>query len=210
MAAAPAGMGVEIVNPYERLARQMAFIVEIDKMKRIYRQNYVINGGERRETDAEHSWHLAVMALLLAEHTDRPVDGVRAAKMALLHDLVEIDAGDTYCYDQAGLLDQAEREQQAAKRIFGLLPDDQAGEWIALWEEFEAGLTPEARFAAALDRLQPLLLHYHTEGRSWQEHGITSAKVIERNKRTKEISQNLAALVAEIIENAVGKGYLPR
>lgn len=194
----------------ERLARQMAFIVEIDKMKQIYRQNYVIKGGERRETDAEHSWHLAVMALLLAEHTDIPVDAVRSAKMVLLHDLVEIDAGDTYCYDQAGLLDKDEREQQAAKRIFGMLPDDQASEWIALWQEFEAGLTPEARFAAALDRFQPLLLHYHTQGKSWKEHGITSAKVVERNKKTKEISAGLAAWIAETIEQAVSKGYLPR
>jgi putative hydrolase of HD superfamily len=130
--------------------------------------------------------------------------------MALLHDLVEIDAGDTYCFDQIGLLDKAVREKQAANRLFGLLPDDQAGEWTALWEEFEAGHTPEAAFAAALDRLQPLLLHCHTGGRSWQEHGITSAKVLERNKKTKDISESLGVLVAELIEDAVTKGYLPR
>lgn len=198
------------MEPLERLTRQIAFIVELDRMKTIYRQNYVIDGNGRHETDAEHSWHLAVMALLLAEHTDTPVDAARAAKMALLHDLVEIDAGDTYCYDQAGLRDKPEREQRAAQRIFGLLPADQAAEWIGLWEEFEAGITPEARFAAALDRLQPLLLHYHTQGKSWREHGISSGKVRERNRETGQISQSLATLVTELIEAAVAKGYLPR
>lgn len=193
----------------ERLAKQIAFILEIDKMKSIYRQNYIINGG-RNETDAEHSWHMAVMALLLAEHADVPVDPVRAAKMALIHDLVEIDAGDTYCFDQTGLLDKAAREQQAAARIFGMLPVDQAVEWQELWQEFEAGQTPEAAFANALDRLQPLLLHSRTEGRSWREHGIVSSQVYERNRRTKAISAALGELAAELIEAAVAAGCLRR
>lgn len=194
---------------YERLRQQIAFVVEIDKMKSIYRQSY-ITPGARNETDAEHSWHLAVMALLLAEHTDVAVDPVRALKMVLIHDVVEIDAGDTYCYDQQGLLDKAEREDKAAERLFGMLPPDQAAEFTALWQEFEARVTPEARFADALDRLQPLLLQYHTSGRSWQEHGITSDKVIERNRRTKEISRDLAELVDEIIEESIRSGFLPR
>ncbi len=194
---------------HERLRQQIAFVVEIDKMKSIYRQSY-ITPGDRNETDAEHSWHLAVMALLLAEHTDVAVDPIRALKMVLIHDLVEIDAGDTYCYDQQGLLDKAEREDKAAERLFGMLPPDQAAEFTALWQEFEARVTPEARFADALDRLQPLLLQYHTRGRSWQEHGITSDKVVERNRRTREISQDLAELVDEIIEESIHNGFLPR
>lgn len=194
---------------HERLRQQIAFVVEIDKMKSIYRQSY-ITPGDRNETDAEHSWHLAVMALLLAEHTDVTVDPIRALKMVLIHDLVEIDAGDTYCYDQQGLLDKAEREDKAAGRLFGMLPPDQAAEFTALWQEFEARVTPEARFADALDRLQPLLLQYHTRGRSWQEHGITSDKVVERNRRTREISQDLAELVDEIIEESIHNGFLPR
>lgn len=194
---------------HERLRQQIAFVVEIDKMKSIYRQSY-ITPGDRNETDAEHSWHLAVMALLLAEHTDVTVDPIRALKMVLIHDLVEIDAGDTYCYDQQGLQDKAEREDKAAERLFGMLPPDQAAEFTALWQEFEARVTPEARFADALDRLQPLLLQYHTRGRSWQEHGITSDKVVERNRRTREISQDLAELVDEIIEESIHNRFLPR
>lgn len=194
---------------HERLRQQIAFVVEIDKMKSIYRQSY-ITPGDRNETDAEHSWHLAVMALLLAEHTDVVVDPIRALKMVLIHDLVEIDAGDTYCYDQQGLLDKAEREDKAAERLFGMLPPDQAAEFTALWQEFETRVTPEARFADALDRLQPLLLQYHTRGRSWQEHGVTSDKVVERNRRTREISQDLAELVDEIIEESIHNGFLPR
>lgn len=197
------------MKPIERLKRQIAFVVEIDKMKSIYRQSYITQ-EVRNETDAEHSWHLAVMALLLVEHTDMPVDPIRALKMVLIHDVVEIDAGDTYCYDQQGLLDKAERENKAAERLFGMLPHDQAAEFSALWQEFEARVTPEARFADALDRLQPLLLQYHTSGRSWQEHGITSEKVIERNRRTKEISRDLADLVDEIIEESIQHGFLPR
>jgi putative hydrolase of HD superfamily len=201
--------GEIILNKYERLKQQIAFIVEIDKMKSIYRQNYITQGS-RNETDAEHSWHLAVMAMLLAEHTDVVVDPVRALKMVLVHDLVEIDAGDTYCYDQQGLLDKEEREEKAAERLFGMLPPDQADEFTTLWQEFEARATPEARFADAIDRLQPLLLQYHTDGRSWHEHGISSSKVVERNKRTKEISADLATLVDEIIEDAIQQGFLPR
>ena len=191
----------------QRLAQQIEFIVEIDKMKSIYRQNYIINGG-RNETDAEHSWHMAIMVLLLAEHADVRIDTARAAKMALLHDLVEIDAGDTYCFDQTGLLDKESREKQAAERIFGLLPEDQAKEWKELWLEFEAGQTAEAAFVNAIDRLQPLLLHSRTEGRSWREHGIAREQVYARNKKTQAISSNLGQLAKDLIEAAVAAGYL--
>lgn len=192
----------------ERLQQQIAFIVEVDKIKQIYRKNYVI-GGERHETDAEHSWHLAVMAVLLAEHVaDYPIDVSKVIKMVLIHDIVEIDAGDTYCFDQKGGLDKAAREQAAADRLFRLLPEDQAQELRCLWDEFEERVSPEARFADALDRLQPLLLHYNTEGKSWKINGITSTQVTERNKLTKEISAELGRLVEEIIKDSIGKGYL--
>lgn len=192
----------------ERLKRQIDFIVEVDKMKQIYRKNFLI-GGERHETDAEHSWHLAIMATLLAEHvTQAQVDVLKVLKMVLIHDVVEIDAGDTYCFDEEAGLDKAEREIKAADRLFGLLPDDQAREFCALWEEFEQKHTPEARLADALDRLQPLLLHYHTQGKSWQLHGITSDKVKERNKRTAAIAAELGQLVDEIIQDSIKKGYL--
>ncbi|QJW46887.1 HD domain-containing protein [bacterium BFN5] len=191
-----------------RLEQQIAFIVEIDKLKAIYRQSY-ITGGARNETDAEHSWHMAVMAILLAEHVGgHDVDVLKVIKMLLIHDIVEIDAGDTYCYDALARQSQAQREQAAADRLFGILPEDQMLEFRALWEEFELMTTPEARFAAALDRLQPLLLQYHTSGKSWQEHDIVSAKVKERNQHIKHISQTLAELVEEIIEDSVQKGYL--
>lgn len=192
----------------ERVYKQIAFIVEVDKLKQIYRQNFVTD-GKRNETDAEHSWHMALMAMVLAEHVDRyALDVAKVMKMVLIHDIVEIDAGDTYCFDAQAGADQAQREQLAADRLFGMLPEDQAREFRVLWEEFEAKLTPEARFAAALDRLQPLLLHYHTGGKSWQAHGITSAKVRERNKHTQEISATLGRLVEEIIDDSVKKGYL--
>ncbi|GBG55805.1 hydrolase [Sporomusaceae bacterium FL31] len=193
-----------------RLDQQIAFIVEIDKLKHIYRQSY-ITGGTRNETDAEHSWHMAVMAILLAEHVEGyKVDVLKVIKMLLIHDIVEIDAGDTYCYDALARQSQAQREQAAADRLFGILPESQMNEFRALWEEFELMTTPEARFAAALDRLQPLLLQYHTAGKSWQEHDVASAKVKERNQHIKHISQALAELVEEIIEDSVQKGYLRR
>lgn len=192
----------------ERIRQQLEFILEVDKVKQIFRQSFVTDGS-RYENDAEHSWHMAIMAVLLAEHVDVPVDVLRVIKMVLMHDLVEIDAGDTYCYDCKAKENQAEREAKAADRIFALLPPDQGKEFRQLWEEFEQARTPEARFAAALDRLQPLLLHYKTEGRSWHMHGITSAKVLERNKRTREISQTLGECVDELIRDAVRSGYLP-
>lgn len=149
------------------------------------------------------------MAILLCEHVShKNVDVLRVIKMVIIHDIVEIDAGDTYCFDAKAALDQNCREQRAAERLFGILPSNQAQEMQELWEEFEEQVTVEARFAGALDRLQPLLLHCNTEGESWKTHGITSQKVIERNKRTKEISESLGSLVDELINDAITKGYL--
>jgi len=153
----------------ERLQRQIGFLIEIDKLKQVYRQT-LISDGSRQENDAEHTWHLAMMAITLAEYTNNPeLDLLRAVKMLLVHDLVEIDAGDTYAYDEQGHLDKEEREQKAAARIFPILPVDQAEELYGLWMEFERGQTPEARFANACDRLLLLLLNYRTEGILWKK-----------------------------------------
>lgn len=191
----------------DRLSRQLQFIIEIDKLKSVLRRTYLID-APRRENSAEHSWHLAVMAVLLAEHANVPVDLLRVLKMLLVHDIVEIDAGDTYIYDVQGALDKARREQQAAERIFGLLPADQAAELRSLWDEFEARCSPEARFAAALDRLMPLLHNYTTEGRSWQEHGITSDMVLARNAQIGDGAAPLWETAQSLIADAVTRGYL--
>src|SRR5947208_2735639 len=168
-----------MIDQPSRLTQQLQFVVEIDKLKQILRQTSLIDGS-RRENSAEHSWHLALMALLLAEYAGDVVDLLRVVKMVLIHDLVEIDAGDTFCYDAQANLSKDEREQAAAARIFGMLPGDQRREVQTLWEEFEAGATPVARFANALDRLQPLLHNYHTEGGTWRRYGITRDAVLRR------------------------------
>lgn len=192
----------------ERLERQMAFMIEIAKMKQVLRQTFVI-GTNRHENDAEHSWHLAIMAILLAEYAEGAgVDILRVVKMVLVHDLVEIDAGDTYCYDDEGAKDKLERETRAADRIFALLPDDQAGELRALWDEFEEMATPEARFSNALDRLQPLLLNYHSGGRSWQKHRVTSDRVIKRAQPIADHMPGLWEFAAGLIRDAVEQRYL--
>jgi putative hydrolase of HD superfamily len=191
----------------ERLARQIAFLIEIDKLKSILRRTYLVD-DPRHENSAEHSWHLAVMAMLLAEHANAEVNLLHVLKMLLVHDVVEIDSGDTYIYDVAGNASKAVREQEAARRLFGLLPDDQRDEMHRLWEEFEARRTPEARFAAALDRLMPMLHNYHTQGRSWREHGVTSAQVIDRNGHMAEGAAGLWEYAEAMIQDAVGKGYL--
>lgn len=191
----------------ERLEKQVQFILEIDKLKAILRRTYVTE-EQRQENSAEHSWHVAMMAWLLAEHANEPIDVTRVTKMMMVHDIVEIDAGDTYCYDEQGSLDKAERELAAADRIFHLLPQDQGEELRALWDEFESRETPEARFAAALDRVMPLMHNYHTQGRSWQEHGIRKDQVLAHNRHTGEGSEALWELAKEIIEKAAEAGYL--
>ena len=191
----------------ERLQRQLNFILEIDKLKGVLRQSYLV-GADRRENSAEHSWHVAVMAVVLAEHANAPVDVGRVVTMLLVHDIVEVDAGDTYVYDPAGGADKGERESRAAARLFGLLPPDQAAELRALWQEFEAAESADARFAAALDRLMPVLHNVHTGGRSWREHGITAEQVIGRNRRIAEGSEELWRHARTLLEGAVAAGSL--
>lgn len=190
-----------------RLEKQIQFVMEIDKLKHIYRQNLVADGS-RRENDVEHSWHLAVMALLLQEYTVEPVDVLKVIQMVLLHDLVEIDAGDTFAYDPEAGLDKEERERLAADRLYSLLPDDQGCELRALWDEFEAGESPEARFAACLDRLQPLLNNYHTQGGTWRMHDVSSAQVRKRMEPVGESAPVLGELVETLIESAIEQGIL--
>lgn len=191
----------------DRLTKQIAFLLEVDKVKQVVRQTLIADGS-RRENDAEHSWHLAMMAGVLAEYGPPGMDLGRVLRMLLAHDLVEIDAGDTYCYDPAACLTQREREVKAAERIFNLLPADQAADLRALWEEFEARETPEARFAAALDRVQPVLLNYHTQGKSWLSRGVTRGQVIERNRHIERGAPALWAYVRSLIDDAVERGYL--
>jgi putative hydrolase of HD superfamily len=191
----------------ERLARQIRFLVETDKLKSVVRRTFVI-GADRCENSAEHSWQLPLAALILAEYAPTALDLPRVLKMLLVHDIIEIDAGDTYCYDEVGARDKDERERRAAERIFGLLPAGQAGEIHGLWAEFEAGATPEAAFANAVDRIMPLLHNYYTQGRSWQEHGITADRVFERNAHVGEASETLGALVQALVDDAVERGYL--
>ena len=191
----------------DRLRKQLDFILELDKMKNLYRQTYVLH-EDRKENDAEHSWHLAILAFMLAEYSKEPVDVLHVMKMVLLHDVVEIDAGDTYCYDSEGYKSKAEREEKAAQRIFGLLPDDQRDEFYALWREFEDSETADARFAAVLDRIQPLLLNYTKGGVSWQEHGIRREQVLARNSQYLDVSDELAEVILDIINDAESKGWL--
>ena len=196
----------------ERLSQQIKFIVEIDKLKQILRQSVII-GSKKNENDAEHSWHLAVMAILLSEYAAQEIDVLKVIKMVLIHDLVEIDAGDTFCYDEKGNLDKEEREQReqrAAERIFNLLPKDQAQEIYDLWQEFENMNTPNACFAACLDRMQPFILNYHINGHTWQRPGVNSTKVYQRAAVVKENAPILWEFVQELIEDAITKGYLIR
>ena len=191
----------------DRLKKQMEFMLEVDKSKFVRRQTY-LSDGIRRENDAEHSWHLALMAALLSEHANEKIDIARTMLMVLIHDIVEIDAGDTYAYDDAGHLDKREREVKAAKRIFGLLPEDQAEKMMDLWEEFEASETPEAKFAHSLDCVQPLMLNDATDGKSWREHEIKKSQVMKRNAKTAQGSETLMDYVDGILEKNVKKGNL--
>lgn len=191
----------------DRLEQQIRFIVEIDKLKAICRRTRLIDRS-RDENSAEHSWHIAVMAPLLAEYTDAKIDVLKVIKMLLVHDVVEIDAGDTYCYDLAAHADKAEREEAAADRLFCLLPADQATEFRSLWDEFEAANTPEAKFANAMDRLQPLLLNYQTHGEYWQANGVTIEQVRQRMAPIAEGSASLGDYVQHLLASAVERGYL--
>lgn len=194
----------------DRLTQQIRFIVEADKLKEIFRQTLVTQ-SRRRENDAEHSWHLTLLVIILAEHSNvQPLDVLRVLKMLIIHDLVEIDAGDTFAYDTARMADQHEREARAADRIFGLLPADQTAELRSLWDEFEARATPEAKFAAAVDRFQPMLLNCLTEGAAWKNHGVTSDRVIARNQHIGEGATALWAHMSQMITDAVTAGHLAK
>lgn len=192
-----------------RLAQQIEFIIEIDKLKGILRQT-LLTDRSRRENSAEHSWHIALMAVLLAEHASVDVDVLRVIKMLLIHDLVEIDAGDTFCYDTQHNQSKAERETQAADRLFGMLPPDQTTELRLLWEEFEAQETPEALFAASLDRLQPMLNNYETDGGTWKQHGITRDRVLVRAAPIAKGAPPLWEFVQQLIEDSTTKGFLKK
>lgn len=192
----------------DRFSKQIAFLLELDKLKNIYRQTLVLH-EDRAENDAEHSFHLAMMTCILAEHAKEKIDILHVVKMVLIHDIVEIDAGDTYCYDTVGYQDKAEREQKAADRIFALLPDDQQAEYRALWDEFEARTTPESKFANALDRIQPMLLNYQKGGISWKKHGIHAEQVEARNLGvTRDGSDEIYQLAEQIIASAKQEGML--
>jgi putative hydrolase of HD superfamily len=195
--------------PDSRLARQIQFIVEVDKLKDVYRQTVLIHSG-RAENDAEHSWHLCLLVIVLAEHANLPaLDTLRVLKMLIIHDLVEIDAGDTFAYDNHRMADQHARESRAAERIFGLLPEDQARQFRELWDEFEAKETPEARFATAVDRFQPVLLNVLTQGSAWRRHGVTHDRVIARNRHIAEGSSALWDFAEALLNEAVRDGRLP-
>jgi putative hydrolase of HD superfamily len=190
-----------------RLQQQIDFILEIDKAKQIFRQNFLLDQS-RHENDAEHSWHLALMAIVLCEYSKEPIDVCRVVKMLLVHDLVEIDAGDTFVYDVAAHVGKEEREIAAAERIFNLLPPDLAGEVRQLWDEFEARQTPEALFASSLDRLHPLLHNYHTQGGGWKKHDIDAERVRERNRRIQDGAPTLWRYAEGLIDDAVAQGFI--
>lgn len=198
---------IAAMNKEERLDQQICFLLELDRLKQIHRRTWLLH-EERNENSAEHSWHVSMMALLLSEHADVAVDRMKVMQMMLVHDIVEIDAGDTYCYDTRAAEDKAEREQAAADRLFGLLPEDQCKELRETWDEFEARETAEARMAACIDRLMPLLHNFHTKGRSWKEHGIQKSQVLEHNRDVEKCSASLWAYVNHMLDLAVERGYL--
>mgnify|MGYP005846272939 CR=1 FL=1 len=190
-----------------RLKKQIDFLMEIDRLKGVLRRSYLADGS-RLENSAEHSWHLAAAALLFSEYAETGVDRERAVKMALIHDIIEIDAGDVFLYDEAATAAKAVRERAAAERIFGMLPMDQRDAMRALWDEFEDNTTPTAHFARGLDRLLPLLHNYFTEGRTWREHGVRAAQVYKMNAVIEGASPVLWNFARGLIEDAVEKGYL--
>ena len=210
----------------ERLKKQLEFLLTLDKLKNVYRQTYILcddlpQGSKefddnfkekkplpRRENDAEHSFSLAIAAAVLAEYSNEPVDITKVMKMVLVHDAVEIYAGDTYCYDDEGAKTKEAREKAAAEKIFGTLPEEQAAEYRALWDEFEINDTPEARFSNAMDRIQPLLLNYSREGYSWKEHGVNSSQVRKRFDIVKDGSAELGKMVDDLLDKAIENGFL--
>lgn len=193
----------------KRLHQQVEFLLEIDKLKTIFRRTRLLH-ADRFENDAEHSWHLALAAMVLAEYANEETDMGKVIAMVLVHDLVEIYAGDTYCYDEEGARDKKQREEAAADRIFGLLPKEQGEKMRALWEEFEGGQTPEARFANAVDRFQPVLFNLRTSGRSWEENGITRKQVDARVAPIALGSKRLWQYINQLLDEAVDQGILQK
>ncbi len=189
------------------LLQQVAFIKEIDKLKYIQRRTKLFN-SDRHENDAEHSWHLAMMTLVLAEHANEPIDVLKVVKMVLIHDIVEIDAGDTFIYDTTKNHTNTEEESQAAQRIFGLLPESQAQEFIAVWEEFEEGITPEAKFARAMDRFEPLLQNTSNKGGTWQEFDVEYQIVYNKKKAIENGASSIWKYAEELLNESVEKGIL--
>ena len=195
------------VNIDERLKKQLEFSLEIDKEKNIFRQTH-LSGHGRNENDAEHAWHMAIMAFLLKEYANEEVDIYKVMLMCLIHDVVEIDAGDTYAYDEVNLKTQKEREDKAKERIFSMLPDDQKDILISLFDEFEEGKTPEAKFAKAMDNLQPLLLNNSNNGGDWRMHGVNKTQVYGRQGKTAEGSEILFNLTDTLIKENIRKGNI--
>lgn len=191
------------------LLKQISFIKEIDKVKYIQRKTKLFN-SDRPENDAEHSWHLAMMTIVLAAHSDKPIDILKVLKMVLIHDIVEIDAGDTFIYDSEKNHTNTDEELMAAQRIFGLLPTEQAEEFIAIWEEFEAGLTDEAKFAKSMDRLEPLLQNTSNNGGTWAEFNVPYQKVYDKKKAIKEGSSVLWNYADNLLNESVAKGILKK
>ena len=202
--------GPSLATAAQRLVRQIEFIAECDKLKEIFRQT--INTQSRRaENDAEHSWHLCLCVIVLAEHANAPdLDVLRVLKMLIVHDLVEIDAGDTFAYDVPAMATQHAREVVAAERIFGLLPPDQAGDFRALWDEFEAKETPESKFATAVDRFQPMLLNCRSQGAAWKRHGVTHARVVARNQPIAAGCNELWQYAEKMLQECVASGHLAK
>lgn len=192
----------------KRLEQQLDFLVEIDRMKNILRQTLLADGS-RRENDAEHSWHFAIMAMVLQEHAYSPeVDMLRVLKMALVHDLVEVYAGDTFCYDDAGNATKEAREQEAADKLFGKLPAEQGAELRALWEEFDAMETPDAIYASSIDRLQPLINNYLTKGHTWKNGRVTSSQVYKRMEPIRKGMPGVWEVVEFMIQDSIRQGFL--
>lgn len=190
-----------------RFQKQLQFILEVDKTKNIFRQTHLTHRG-RNENDAEHAWHMAMMIYLLKEYANEDIDLAKTMMMALIHDIVEIDAGDTYAYDDQGLATQKEREAQAAKRIFGLLPADQKAEMMALFEEFEAYESAEAKFAHAIDNFQPLLLNDSNNGYDWESHDVSAKRILKRHSLSKLGSNKIGEYSEKLIDENVVKGNL--
>ncbi|MEL7291387.1 MAG: HD domain-containing protein [Pseudomonadota bacterium] len=191
-----------------RLEKQLALIIELDQLKSVLRRTRVKSADGRLENSAEHSWHVALMAVLLEEHANQPVDISRVVKMLLLHDIVEIDAGDTFVYDAVASAEQEQKERQAAERLFAMLPAEQGQELLELWFEFEQATSDDAKFAKALDRIIPMMLNFHNQGQSWQEHGVTREQALTVNAKIELGSQALWQKALQMINQATENGWL--